>query len=71
MTGYTKHGINQAISRDGGHGVSTAAILDAVRNPQSITPQANGTIKYVGQSATVVLNQQGKVVTTWGAPRAP
>jgi hypothetical protein len=35
LTGYTKHGLNQAISRDG-VGVSPAAILDAFKNPTSI-----------------------------------
>jgi hypothetical protein len=64
ITGYTQHGLNQAISRAGG-GVSPQAILNAVRNPQQVVAQANGTVKYVGQQATVVLNQAGKVVTTW------
>lgn len=30
ITGYTKHGLNQAISREGGRGVSAKAILSAV-----------------------------------------
>ena len=64
ITGYTRHGINQAISREG-VGVSPRAILDAVRNPTSVGEQANGTIKYVGKDATVILNQEGKVVTTY------
>jgi hypothetical protein len=71
ITGYTRHGLNQAISRDGGQGVSASAILDAVRNPQSATLQANGTTKFIGESATVVINPQGKIVTVWGQPRAP
>ena len=70
ITGYTTHGLNQAISRNGGQGVSPSAILDAVRNPAQVVQQtANQTIKFVGDDATVVLNQQGKVVTTWGIPR--
>ena len=62
ITGFTKHGINQAINRE----VSPADILDAVVNPLRIIPRDNGTIKYVGQSAVVVLNPAGKVVTVWG-----
>jgi hypothetical protein len=31
ITGYTRHGLNQAISRDG-VGVSTRAIMDAFKN---------------------------------------
>lgn len=34
ITGYTRHGLQQAIERDG-HGVSPRAILDAVKNPQN------------------------------------
>lgn len=70
ITGYTKHGIDRAVSRDGGQGVHPSAILDAVKNPQKTIEQSNGTTKYVGSNATVVLNQQGKVVTTWGQPRS-
>ena len=36
ITGYTKHGLNQAISRQG-VGVSPQAILDAVKNPVKVT----------------------------------
>ncbi len=68
LTGYTKHGINQAISRNG-RGVSPKAILDAVRNPKTIVEQGKGAMKYVGEKATVVLNKVGKVITTWGKPR--
>jgi len=69
ITGYTKHGIDQAISRDNGKGVATSAILNAVRHPQSVVKQTQGTIKYIGKQTTVVLNKIGKVVTTWGTPR--
>jgi len=62
ITGYTKHGINRAISRQG-HGVSPRAILDAVRNPVKIVPQADGSIQYIGKSAKVVLNKKGEVIT--------
>lgn len=36
ITGYTKHGLNQAIGRNG-VGVKPSAILDAVRNPVNIS----------------------------------
>ncbi len=65
ITGRTKHGEEQAQSRDG-HGVSDSAIDDAVRNPTT-TPeaQANGTYKFIGKDAIVILNGAGQVVTTW------
>ena len=66
ITGYTKHGTEQALGRDGGIGVSNKAITDAVNNPvKSPISQSGGTTKYIGKDATVVLNQDGKVVTTW------
>jgi hypothetical protein len=64
ITGFTKHGINMAISKDG-VGVATEAIFDAVRNPQQIIQQARGAMRYVGRNASVVLNDAGEVVTTW------
>ena len=65
ISGYTKHGLAQAIGRDGGRGVSPKAISDAVKNPQKIVNQAGETIKYIGENATVVLNKVREVVTTW------
>lgn len=65
ITGQTEHGEQQAQSRDG-HGVAESAMSDAVTNP--IEPpllQSNGTYKFVGRDAVVVLNPEGKVVTTW------
>jgi hypothetical protein len=61
ITGFTKHGINQTISR----AISPASLHDAVVNPLQILPQANGTTQYVGRGAVVVLNPLGQVVTTW------
>ena len=66
ITGYTHHGKNQALGRDGGIGVSNNAIMGAVNNPvKPPIPQSGGRVKYVGQDATVVLNQSGQVITTW------
>jgi RHS repeat-associated protein len=64
VTGFTKHGINQAISRDG-VGVADRSILDAVKNPTEVLEQSGGRTMYVGKDATVITNAEGKVVTTW------
>jgi RHS repeat-associated protein len=65
IKGYTQHGLEQAIERDAGRGVSPSAILDAVRSPLSETVQSNGAIKYVGQNAVVVVRSDGQVITTY------
>ena len=36
-----------------------------LRNPVEVEGQPGGKIKYVGTNATVVLNSDGEVVTTW------
>ena len=60
--GFTKHGINQAITR----GVAPSDILDAVNNPVLKVIRPNGTIQYRGTGATVVLNPlTGMVITVW------
>lgn len=69
--GYTKHGLNQAISRNGGRGVKAKEILNAVRSPKKVVKQSNGTTKYRGQKATVIVNDKKKVVTTFGKKRGP
>jgi len=65
VTGYTRHGLNQVIGRDGGKGVSPKAILDAVKNPIEKIEQIEGKIKYVGTDAVVVLNKDGKLITAY------
>lgn len=70
ISGYTRHGLAQAMGRDGGRGVSAKAILDAVRSPKTITLQSGGRIKYKGKDATVVLSEKRKVISTWGKPRS-
>lgn len=64
ITGYTRHGLNSAISRNGA-GVSPLSILNTVRNPISTQLQSNGTTRYTGSNSVVVLNPQGQIVTTW------
>ena len=68
ITGYTKHGVNQAISRNN-VGVKPSAILDTVRNPIKVSTRVDElgriSIQYRGAQATVVLNKTGKVVSCW------
>lgn len=73
ITGMTEHATQQANSRDGGRGVSDSAMQDAVTNPigppQYQPDQYGGRYQYVGKDATVVLNKDGQVVTTWANSR--
>ncbi|KUG06364.1 leucine-rich repeat domain-containing protein [Solirubrum puertoriconensis] len=71
ITGYTRHGLNQSVGRNGGRGVNAASIKEAVTTPKSVVQQANGTTKYNGNRAKVVLNSDGKVVTAMGKSRGP
>lgn len=65
ITGYTRHGLDQALFRDG-HGVSPKGILDAVRNPTEIIYDTiKDTYKFRGIKSVTILNSQGKVVSTW------
>ncbi|MCL2521265.1 MAG: hypothetical protein FWE36_00220 [Erysipelotrichales bacterium] len=66
ITGFTRHGLNQVISRNG-HGVSSRALLDTMRAPISITKRGlfRSTYKFLGKNAVVVLNKKGKLVTAW------
>jgi RHS repeat-associated protein len=67
ITGYTKHGLDQVIGREG-RGVAARAVLSAVRTPVKVVAQNRG-VKYVGKNATVVLSKTGKVVTAWARNR--
>ena len=75
--GYTDHGLNQAVGRNGGRGVNARAIMDAQTNPKSGVLQAGrppfpgNTIKLQGQNAKVVINEQGKAITISGKARGP
>jgi hypothetical protein len=67
ITGMTKHGEEQAETRNGGHGVSDEAMRDAVENPieQPRYDVERDTYGYIGNHATVTLNSKGEVVTAW------
>ncbi|MGH9908103.1 MAG: hypothetical protein ACRD8U_21235, partial [Pyrinomonadaceae bacterium] len=69
ISGFTKHGINSAISHDG-LGVSTAAILNTLKNPIKVVIQSGGRVRVEGKDATVILNRAGKVITTWARSSA-
>ena len=69
MTGWTRHGLNQSISRDAGLGVSTQAIFDALTNPIEIKVTATGS-EYIGANARVVLNADGRMITTTATSQA-
>ena len=58
ITGYTKHGLNQAISRNNGLGVSPKAILHTVKSGKRAIQKDRGTIKYTSKQAVVVLNKR-------------
>lgn len=64
ITGYSRHGLNQAISRDG-VGVAPGAILDAFNNPLSLSGQTGGRFLLTGSNAKLVVNSDGKIITTW------
>ncbi len=67
----SRHGLNQAISRNGGRGVNPRDILLALRDPKKIVNEAGNTVKYIGKNATEVLSSEGKLITTYGRPRGP
>ena len=60
-----RHGLHQAIGRDGGAGVAPWAMLDALRNPTAVKEMANDSVKYTGRYAAVALNRGNEIVTTW------
>jgi uncharacterized protein RhaS with RHS repeats len=68
ISGFTRHGMNDAIDREG-VGVSEEAMHDAVKNPTrapELQAHSEGpTYKFTGKNAVVVLNNGGKVVSTW------
>ena len=66
ISGFTKHGLNQILSRNG-HGVANKAILDTIKNSLSITKQGfiKRSFKFVGKDSVVILNKFGKLITAW------
>ena len=68
IAGFTSHGLEQVLARDG-VGVADEALIDAVSNPVEVVQQTNGTVRYVGANAEVVLNENMEVVTAWATSR--
>ena len=71
MLEHCQHGLNQATGRNWGRGVNPGSILEAIKSPKKIVDQAWGAKKYVGSEATVILNSEGKIITTFGKARDP
>ena len=65
IDGDTQHGLEQVMGRDDGLGVSDSAMNDAVEDPVKVEVQPGGKFRYIGKTATVVLNSAGRVVTAW------
>ncbi|WP_193044302.1 hypothetical protein [Mycolicibacterium baixiangningiae] len=60
----------QIAGRDGGIGVRREALEDAFSNPvrdveRLVDNQGRVSYRYTGDDATVVVNEQGKVITGW------
>jgi hypothetical protein len=75
ITGYTKHAEDQIAGRDGGVGVRRGALEDAFNHPirdveRLVDSQGRVSFKYTGENATVVVNEQGKVITGWANNRS-
>jgi hypothetical protein len=64
IKGFTNHGLESALGHDG-VGVSARAMQNATRKPLEVIAQSCGRLKYIGKNAVVVLNQAGKVITTF------
>jgi hypothetical protein len=61
VSGFTKHALNRAIERL----IAPADILDAIQHPLRIRARPDGTTQYIGGRATVVVDEEGDVVTMW------
>jgi hypothetical protein len=64
ITGATRHGLNQVINR----GVKPGEILNAVKNGEGIRAVdalGRASYRWVGEKATVILNEAGKIVSAW------
>ena len=71
IIGYTKHAEDQIAGRDGGIGVRRDALENAFDNPvrdveRFVDSQNRVSYRYTGENGTVVVNEQGRVITGWG-----
>ncbi len=73
VTGLSDEALEQILNRtygsSAGRGVTTKAIIDALRNPKTVVRKVDElgrvSFQFRGKDATVVLNTAGEVVTTW------
>ena len=70
LSRYTKHAEDQIAGRDGGIGVRREALDDAFQHPtrdveRLVDDKGRVSYRYTGEDATVVVNDQGKVITGW------
>ncbi|MEW5812510.1 MAG: hypothetical protein AB1925_24055 [Actinomycetota bacterium] len=70
ISGYTKHAEEQIAGRDGGVGVRREVLEDAFTRPvrdveRLVDGQGRVSYRYTGENGTVVVNEQGKVITGW------
>ena len=63
ISGFTKHGLNQSITRE----VSPQTLLNTIRNPSVVLQQSGGKYLYLTKQAGVVLTSNGKLITTYPA----
>ncbi|MGO8928359.1 MAG: RHS repeat-associated core domain-containing protein [Limisphaerales bacterium] len=61
ITGFTEHGLDQAIGR----GVSPQFLLSTVKDPSVVLQQSAGQFLYLSDKAAVALNPAGRVITTY------
>jgi RHS repeat-associated protein len=65
ITSWSGHATFQALTRAGG-GVSSHAIVGAVKAPLSVSPgRSAASVLYTGRAAKVVVNSSGNVVSVW------
>ena len=68
----TDHG-NESIEGHNGHGVNDGALNDAVQNPETVVDNVDNFGRHAtifnGRDATVVLNDNGQIVTAWPTNR--
>jgi hypothetical protein len=59
IRGFSRHGINQMISR----GIRPYEIRDAVYSPVRLIPGRNGVVRFIGRWADIRINANGIVIT--------
>lgn len=63
ITSISTHAMNQAITR----GITSPTALSIVRNPLVVLQQSSGNYLYLSRTGVVVLNAEGKMITTYSS----